>query len=107
MAPTEVRAADPTLNNGKKEVVFIEDNVADYQTLIDGIGAGIEVVLLDSTQDGLAQMALWAESNSDYDAIHIISHGAEGQVNLGGFSLDNITVNTRSADLAQSRRGIK
>uniref|UniRef100_UPI003A8D4786 DUF4347 domain-containing protein n=1 Tax=Marinomonas shanghaiensis TaxID=2202418 RepID=UPI003A8D4786 len=101
MAPTEVRAADPTLNNGKKEVVFIEDNVADYQTLIDGIGAGIEVVLLDSTQDGLAQMALWAESNSDYDAIHIISHGAEGQVNLGGFSLDNITVNTRSADLAQ------
>jgi fibronectin-binding autotransporter adhesin len=101
IAPTEVRAADPTLNNGKKEVVFIEDNVADYQTLIDGIGAGIEVVLLDSTQDGLAQMALWAESNSDYDAIHIISHGAEGQVNLGGFSLDNITVNTRSADLAQ------
>ncbi|WP_162623566.1 autotransporter-associated beta strand repeat-containing protein, partial [Marinomonas arctica] len=101
MAPTEVRAADPTLNNGKKEVVFIEDNVADYQTLIDGIGAGVEVVLLDSTQDGLAQMALWAQSNSDYDAIHIISHGAEGQVNLGGFSLDNITVNTRSADLAQ------
>lgn len=101
IAPTEVRAADPTLNNGKKEVVFIEDNVADYQTLIDGIGAGVEVVLLDSTQDGLAQMALWAESNSDYDAIHIISHGAEGQVNLGGFSLDNITVNTRSADLAQ------
>jgi|GEM_PF-2299728 autotransporter-associated beta strand protein/VCBS repeat-containing protein len=101
IAPTEVRAVDPSLNNGKKEVVFIEDNVADYQTLIDGIGAGVEVVLLDSTQDGLAQMALWAESNSDYDAIHIISHGAEGQVNLGGFSLDNITVNTRSADLAQ------
>ncbi|RNF53082.1 DUF4347 domain-containing protein, partial [Marinomonas hwangdonensis] len=101
IAPTEVRAVDPALNNGKKEVVFIEDNVADYQTLIDGIGAGIEVVLLDSTQDGLAQMALWAQSNSDYDAIHIISHGAEGQVNLGGFSLDNFTVNTRSADLAQ------
>jgi len=101
IAPTEVRAADPTLNNGKKEVVFIEDNVADYQTLIDGIGTGIEIVLLDSTQDGLAQMAQWAQSNSDYDAIHIISHGAEGQVNLGGFSLDNITVNTRSADLAQ------
>ncbi|WP_157959132.1 cadherin domain-containing protein, partial [Marinomonas shanghaiensis] len=101
IAPTEVRAADPSLNNGKKEVVFIEDNVADYQTLIDGMNAGVEVVLLDSTQDGLAQMALWAESNSDYDAIHIISHGAEGQVNLGGFSLDNITVNTRSADLAQ------
>ncbi|NLQ17935.1 DUF4347 domain-containing protein [Marinomonas sp. M1K-6] len=101
VAPTEVRAVDPAQNNGKKEVVFIEDNLADYQTLIDGINAGVEIVLLDSTQDGLAQMAQWAGNNSDYDAIHIISHGAEAQVNLGGFSLDNITVNTRSADLAQ------
>ncbi|WP_369921082.1 DUF4347 domain-containing protein [Marinomonas polaris] len=101
VAPTEVRAVDPSLNNGKKEVVFIEDNVADYQSLIDGANAGVEVVLLDSTQDGLAQMAEWAKTHSDYDAIHVISHGAEGQVNLGGFSLDNITVKTRSADLAQ------
>ncbi|PJE53347.1 DUF4347 domain-containing protein, partial [Marinomonas sp. BSi20584] len=101
VAPTEVRAVDPSLNNGKKEVVFIEDNVADYQSLIDGANAGVEVVLLDSTQDGLAQMAEWAKTHSDYDAIHVISHGAEGQVNLGGFSLDNITIKTRSADLAQ------
>ena len=101
VAPTEVRAVDPSLNNGKKEVVFIEDNVADYQSLIDGANTGVEVVLLDSTQDGLAQMAEWAKTHSDYDAIHVISHGAEGQVNLGGFSLDNITVKTRSADLAQ------
>ncbi|SHE46364.1 autotransporter-associated beta strand repeat-containing protein [Marinomonas polaris DSM 16579] len=101
VAPTEVRAVDPSLNNGKKEVVFIESNVADYQSLIDGVNAGVEVVLLDSTQDGLAQMAEWAKTHRDYDAIHVISHGAEGQVNLGGFSLDNITVKTRSADLAQ------
>ncbi|TYL48325.1 DUF4347 domain-containing protein [Marinomonas sp. IMCC 4694] len=80
IAPTEVRGVDPAQNNGKKEVVFIEDNVDDYQTLIDGIGAGVEIVLLDSSQDGLAQMALWAESNSDYDAIHILSHGSEGAV---------------------------
>ncbi|MDE8602796.1 DUF4347 domain-containing protein [Marinomonas sp. RSW2] len=101
IAPTEVRAVDPSLNNGKKEVVFIETNVTDYQTLVDGIGAGIEVVLLDASQDGLAQMSLWAESHSDYDAIHVISHGSEGQINLGGFSLDITTASTRSSDLTQ------
>ncbi|AWY00366.1 hypothetical protein A8139_10410 [Marinomonas primoryensis] len=101
IAPTEVRAVDPSLNNGKKEVVFIETNVTDYQTLVDGVGAGTEVVLLDASQDGLAQMALWAQSHSDYDAIHVISHGSEGQINLGDFSLDITTASTRSSDLAQ------
>ena len=101
IAPTEVRAVDPSQNNGKKEVIFIEDNVSDYQTLIDGANAGVEVVLLDATQDGLSQMALWAQSHSDYAAIHVISHGAEGQVNLGDLTLDASTVNARSTDLAQ------
>ncbi|MBR7889685.1 DUF4347 domain-containing protein [Marinomonas sp. A79] len=99
IAPTEVRGVDSAQNNGKKEVVFIEDNVDDYQTLIDGIGAGVEIVLLDSSQDGLAQMALWAESNSDYDAIHILSHGSEGAVDLGAFNLDSTSVTTRTDDL--------
>ncbi|MGB0944544.1 MAG: DUF4347 domain-containing protein, partial [Marinomonas sp.] len=100
IAPTEVRAVDASLNNGKKEVVFIEDNVAEYQVLMDGIDAGVEVVLLDSSQDGLSQIALWAQNNSDYDAIHLISHGAEGQVNLGSFNLDVEATDARSSDLA-------
>jgi Domain of unknown function (DUF4347) len=53
-APQEVRAADPSQNDGKREVVFIESNVADYQTLVDGVKPGIEVVLLDGNQDGLS-----------------------------------------------------
>ncbi len=85
----------------KKEVVFIDSNVTDYQTLLNGMKEGVEVVLLDGSKDGLAQMADWAQGKSDYDAIHILSHGAEGQVSLGGFSLNNSTVHTRSADLAQ------
>ncbi|RNF75562.1 DUF4347 domain-containing protein, partial [Marinomonas rhizomae] len=101
IAPTEVRAVDPSQNNGKKEVIFIEDNVSDYQTLIDAANTGIEIVILDSTQDGLAQMALWAETHTDFDAIHLISHGAEGSLNLGGLHLDSTAISGRSADLAK------
>ena len=31
--PVEVRAADPSKDNGKKEVVFVDTSVADYKTL--------------------------------------------------------------------------
>ena len=92
--PVEVRAVDPALNNGRKEVAFIDTGVADYQTLVDGIRAGVEVVLLDAGQDGLAQMALWAQTHSGYDAIHVLSHGSDASIQLGQFQLSNSNLNT-------------
>lgn len=68
---------------GRKEVALIDTSVADYQTLVDGVQAGVEVVPLDAHQDGLAQMALWAQTHSGYEAIHILSHGSSGSINLG------------------------
>ncbi|NKI75388.1 DUF4347 domain-containing protein [Dickeya sp. CFBP 2040] len=83
-----------------KEVVFIDTSVADYQILVDQVPAGTEVVLLDSSKDGLTQMAEWAQTHHGYDAIHIISHGSEGQVSLGTLTLNTTTAASRSADLA-------
>ena len=92
--PQIVRAVDPALNNGRKEVAFIDTGVADYQTLVDGIRAGVEVVLLDAGQDGLAQMALWAQSHSGYDAIHVLSHGTQGSIFLGNTELNQTLLST-------------
>ncbi|MGL5101626.1 MAG: DUF4347 domain-containing protein [Plesiomonas sp.] len=83
-----------------KEVVFVDMSVADYQTLVNQVPIGTEVVLLDSSKDGLTQMATWAQTHSDYNAIHIISHGSEGQVSLGTLTLNTTTAASRSADLA-------
>ena len=90
-APVTLREADPAQNNGRKEVAFIDTAVADYQSLVDGVRAGVEVVLLDGGQSGLAQMALWAQDHYGYDAIHVLSHGAQGTVFLGG---DTVTAAT-------------
>ena len=40
---------DVQLARPRTEIVFIEDNVADYQALAQQLGAGREVVILDST----------------------------------------------------------
>ena len=79
----QVRASDPTLDSGMKEVAFVDTSVADYKTLEAGIQAGVEIEEIGSGQDGLSQIAKWAESHSGYDAIHILGYGAEGTVHLG------------------------
>ena len=71
----------------RTEVVFIESNVANYQTLLNGVSPGAEVHVLDASMDGLAQMAQILAGRSGIDAIHILSHGTEGSVQLGALNL--------------------
>ncbi|QRN37860.1 putative Ig domain-containing protein [Pectobacterium carotovorum] len=85
----------------RKEAVFIDTALTDYQTLVNSVPTGVDVFLLDSSKDGLSQLAAWAETHEGYDAIHIVSHGNEGQVRLGNLTLDSATAEARSADLAK------
>lgn len=89
-----------TLTPQRSEIVFIESNVSDYQTLIDGVNPDAEVHVLDASQDGLAQMAQILGGRSGIDAIHIVSHGSEGSVNLGSLKLTSQNLQDHAADLA-------
>ena len=80
-------------------IVFIESNVADYTTLIARLSPALEVHILDAAGDGLAQMAEILAGRSGIDAIHLISHGSEGAVQLGTVTLDEATLQSRQADL--------
>ncbi|TAL51313.1 MAG: DUF4347 domain-containing protein, partial [Methylovulum sp.] len=84
-----------------KEIVFIESNVVDYQGLIDGIKPGVEVHVLDASGDGLAQIAEILAGRSGIDAVHILSHGSEGAVQLGALTLTAHNIETRSGELAE------
>ena len=79
----DVAAVADGATSPRKEVAFVDTSVKDYETLVAGIKPGVEVVLIDGSQNGLQQIADWAASHSGYDAIHIFSHGSEGKVNLG------------------------
>lgn len=82
---------NPDLNHGRREVAFIDTQVTDWQVLARNIPTGIEVILLDATQDGLAQIAAWAKSHTGYDALHILSHGNRGTLYLGTTLLNDST----------------
>ncbi|MYM91641.1 DUF4347 domain-containing protein, partial [Rugamonas sp. FT82W] len=98
-----VRAADPARDDGKKEVVLVDTSVANYKSLEAGVRDGIGIVEFDGSRDGLAQIALWAAGQRGLDAIHILSHGSEGTLNLGTARLTDASLSSAAvqAELAQ------
>ena len=74
-----------TYNPGESrtEVVFVDPTVPNYQELLSGMDPNIEVIMLDGGQDGVEQMATTLSGRSGIDAIHLISHGSAGQLQLG------------------------
>ncbi len=95
-------AATPTAGTAdqRQEVVFIDGQVTNKQQLIDGLAPGTEVVVLDSSQDGLQQIADYLEGREGIDAIHILSHGSDAKVSLGNITLDQATLASRADELA-------
>lgn len=88
------------------EVAFISDDVPDIWTLVGGIRQGVEVIHLDPMQDGVLQMAEALAGRRDLDAIHVISHGAPGQIRLGATMVDKNGLQTRTAELAAIGRAL-
>ncbi|MFL9597113.1 DUF4347 domain-containing protein [Aeromonas veronii] len=105
MAATVAEAAQPDAATAEaqppaKEVVFIDSAVPDHQQLAQGVKPGVEVVVLDAGGDALAQIADWAANHTGYDAVHIISHGAEGQVRLGNLTLTSANLASYATQLS-------
>ncbi|MCJ1886616.1 DUF4347 domain-containing protein [Pseudomonas sp. LA21] len=80
----------------RQEVVFVDSNVRDYQQLVSGLKPGTEVVVLDANKDGLKQMADYLDGRSGVDAIHVLSHGDVGKVQLGNNWLASADLAARS-----------
>ena len=79
------------------EVVFLNDNILDHQELVDDLlqadeSRNIEVIILDDEQDGFAQVTETLQEYSDLDSLHFITHGSEGEINLGKSWLDSNTL---------------
>ncbi len=91
------RSLPDTADSGeghRQELVFLDTSVADYEQLLDDLWAhhdptrDIQVVLLSSQRDGIEQITEALRSRERLSAIHIISHGADGAIEIGSTHLD-------------------
>jgi hypothetical protein len=102
-APQAVDA--PQQQERRREIVFVDAAVPDAQKLIDGVlasrpaGAVIEVIQLNSGTDGLKQIGDVLSAERGVDAVHIISHGGPGQLQLGNATIGAADLQDRAAEL--------
>ncbi|MCL2938160.1 MAG: DUF4347 domain-containing protein, partial [Trichodesmium sp. MAG_R02] len=78
----------PSQIESPQQIVFIDSNVDDYESLANGVLPGIKVVILDSSSDGFGQITRVIQKYPQISSIHIVSHGAPGCLYLGNSLLN-------------------
>lgn len=72
-----------------REIAFVDTAAPDLDALVDVLGQTCDVVVVHSTSDGLEQMADVLSARDAMDTIHVLAHGAPGDVRLGSTAMDD------------------
>jgi hypothetical protein len=89
------------------QIAFIDANVPDIQTLINGILPNIEVFVLHPHEDGVKQITQRLATYQNIQAIHLISHGSPGQLYLGNGVLSHENLHQYADSLQQWRNALR
>ncbi|MEP6605610.1 MAG: DUF4347 domain-containing protein, partial [Nitrosospira sp.] len=82
------------IQQSRHEIVFVDTATPDYQSLIADIHSQatqdrqIDVRLLDHGRDGIAQVTQSLSGETNISAVHLLTHGNEGAVDLASTRLD-------------------
>lgn len=75
------------------EVVFIDSRVEGSEGLLKDVDPNAVIMYLDANEDGLHQInEFLASVSNQISALHIVSHGSEGQLILGNSLLNQTTM---------------
>ncbi|MEJ1936029.1 DUF4347 domain-containing protein, partial [Nostoc sp. NIES-2111] len=101
VAPATPAASVTAAGRAPHEVVFISGQVDDLDTLLAGLKPGVERVMLDSRSDGLTQIAQYLAEHSGTTAVHLVTHGRAGSVELGNVWLTRDNLDAHADTLAR------
>ncbi len=90
--------ADRPPEGADHAIAFVDSQIDAPHELISALPGGVEVVLLDATGDGMAQIASTLADRHDVSAIHILAHGGQGHLQLGNAVLDIASMQAQHAD---------
>ncbi|WP_186289687.1 cadherin-like domain-containing protein [Methylomonas koyamae] len=109
-APVAETQQPPAQNSGnqapRNEIVFVDTRVDGYQTLLNDIKSSdvsdrnLEIIALDSNSDGIQQISQVLAERDNLDAVHIISHGSDGSLDLGNSQLNFDTLIRNQTDIS-------
>jgi large repetitive protein len=99
-------AVTPAAPIAPTAIVFVDSRVADATQIIAHAPAGSEIVLIDSASGGLEQIAAYLTNRTGIDAIHVISHGTTGALELGQDDITSVTLASHQSALASIGRAL-
>ena len=88
-------------DNRRKEVAFVDTQIANYQTIVDNIDDHVEVYLIEGSENGLDSMLESLEGQQGIEAIHVFSHGDVGELQLGSLDLNSSNLADNALSLQQ------
>jgi glucose/arabinose dehydrogenase len=81
------------------EIAFVDAGVQSHDQLAELIRDGVEVVLIDAASNPISQITEAIRRRSNIAALHIVSHGQSGSLQLGGQVIDTATLRNHFAAL--------
>ncbi|MGB5438207.1 MAG: DUF4347 domain-containing protein, partial [Gammaproteobacteria bacterium] len=99
--------SEAAADEARVELIFVDTDTPEYQSLLSDLlkypddATRYQVFELDNSQDGIAQITSTLSGFDNVSAVHILSHGTEGAIDLGGGTLDNDML-AANADLVRS-----
>ncbi len=88
------------------EIVVLDTSVADSASLLNDLlaqqraGRHLEVLTLSAGEDGIARITELLAQRNNISALHVLGHGADGLVLLGGSQLNSATLLARAGEIA-------
>ncbi|MDJ0517496.1 MAG: DUF4347 domain-containing protein [Trichodesmium sp. MO_231.B1] len=87
--------------NAPSSVIFVDSNIADYQSLVNSVEPGTKVVVLDTNRNGVEQITEVLANYDNLDSVQILSHGDSGVLQLGSSTLNNGNIESYENQLQQ------
>jgi uncharacterized delta-60 repeat protein len=83
-----------------RAIVFIDTHAPNTALLTAGVAPGMQAVLLDPRQDALALIAATLARSGPVDTVHIVAHGAPGELHFAAGAVSAESLASAAAVLA-------
>ncbi len=87
-------------------LVIVGSNIKGLENLIASFPLSVRVLRLDPSKDGLSQIVQALANATDIPAIHILSHGSEGVLQLGSTNLTTSNLSKFASELSAIGRSL-
>jgi hypothetical protein len=101
--PSVVDQPIPSIPHQGVEILLADASVAQLHVLLEGLRPGVEVHLISAHDDAL-ELFTQCCLRADLDTLHILGHGAPGEVILGSQKLDQSALVSIQEQLVSRRK---